>query len=319
MKPRTHPDLPDEQRQILAQARRLEWWTIFFLGTIVVVMFLAMGQSQAMKTAWIEDILSLIPPCVFLISERWQKRAPDERFPYGYRRASGIAFIVASASLAIFGGLLFYHSAMSLIRAEHPTIGSIDLFGKSVWMGWVMGAALIYGVIPPVILGIKKSRLAMKIHDNTLLVDAHMNRADWMTGVAAAAGVIGIGFGWWWADAAASIVISLDILRDGVLRSQQAITDLMDERPNRVGSSDPDPIIPLVGHALESLPWVRAAEVRLRDEGRFVGGEAFVEPYSCEDLPRRLGEANEMIHALSWRLTDVVVTAVEDPKAPRPS
>ncbi len=65
------------------RARRLEWWTLFFLGTIVVAMYLSMGGSQAMKTAWIEDVLSMIPPVLFLIALRQRSKQPDARFPYG--------------------------------------------------------------------------------------------------------------------------------------------------------------------------------------------------------------------------------------------
>jgi divalent metal cation (Fe/Co/Zn/Cd) transporter len=42
-----------------------------------------------------------------------------------------------------------------------------------------------------------------------------MNRADWMTASAAMVGVIGIGFGIWWLDSAAAILIALDVVRDG--------------------------------------------------------------------------------------------------------
>ncbi len=57
-----HPPLPDAIYAKLARARRLEWWTIFFLATIVVVMYFVLGSSQAMKSAWIEDLLSFLPP-----------------------------------------------------------------------------------------------------------------------------------------------------------------------------------------------------------------------------------------------------------------
>ena len=42
-----------------------------------------------------------------------------------------------------------------------------------------------------------------------------MNQADWMSAGGAAAGVVGIGSGIWWADAVAAIVISIDIVHEG--------------------------------------------------------------------------------------------------------
>jgi hypothetical protein len=58
------PDLGDVQRK----AVRLEWITIAYMLSAVVPLALTLGQSQAMKAAWIEDLLSLLPPAAFLIA-----------------------------------------------------------------------------------------------------------------------------------------------------------------------------------------------------------------------------------------------------------
>jgi hypothetical protein len=55
-------ELPPELRQTLRKARRLEWLTIAYLVSAIVFLALVLSNSQAMKTAWVEDILSLIPP-----------------------------------------------------------------------------------------------------------------------------------------------------------------------------------------------------------------------------------------------------------------
>ena len=60
--------LPDELRETMARAVRLEYWNIFWTLTIIVTMGLVLGQSQTMKTAWIEDTLGLVPPVMFLIA-----------------------------------------------------------------------------------------------------------------------------------------------------------------------------------------------------------------------------------------------------------
>lgn len=75
------------------------------------------------------------------------------------------------------------------------------LFGQTVWAGWLMIAAMVYTGIGPVILGHLKKPLAEKLHDKVLWADAEMNAADWRTAGAAIIGILGIGVGWWWADA----------------------------------------------------------------------------------------------------------------------
>jgi hypothetical protein len=57
-------EFPPAQEQALRKARRLEWVTIAYLLSVGTVMYLVLGSSQAMKTAWLEDLLSLIPPTV---------------------------------------------------------------------------------------------------------------------------------------------------------------------------------------------------------------------------------------------------------------
>ena len=60
-------ELPERLRVKLSKAVRLEWITLGYLITVVIAMYLVMGSSQAMKSAWLEDVLSLIPSLVFLI------------------------------------------------------------------------------------------------------------------------------------------------------------------------------------------------------------------------------------------------------------
>jgi len=67
--------------------------------SIIAVIGLTMGSSEAMKTMWIEDILSLIPLIAFLIGTRYFDRPPDDQFLYGYRRAVMIAFLTAAVAL----------------------------------------------------------------------------------------------------------------------------------------------------------------------------------------------------------------------------
>ena len=91
--------MPEEIRDDFARAKRLEWWTLGWMSSVVVVMFLTMGTSQAMRTAFIEDVLSLVPAIVFLIAARYEPRSPTERFPFGFVRVNSLAFLVAAVAL----------------------------------------------------------------------------------------------------------------------------------------------------------------------------------------------------------------------------
>jgi len=299
--------MPADKEEKLRRAQRLEWVTIGFMLSIIAVIGLALGSSQAMKAAWVEDILSLVPPIAFLIAVRFRSKEPNERFPWGYRRAMSIAFLVAALALFAFGSYILVDSILKLIAAEHPTIGTIEIFGRQIWAGWVMIAALAYSIVPPVVLGHLKLPLATELHEKVLYTDAQMNKADWMTGIAAILGIVGIGYGFWWADAAAAGVISLDIVKDGVQNLKQAVFDLMDEECTTVGEEKKDPLQTRLRRELKKLDWVKDASVRLREEGDVLTGEAFVIPRGETNLLENLERAAEQIRSLDWRIYDVSI------------
>lgn len=311
MRVRENFDLPPDKQEQLKRAKRLEWTTILFMLSIIAVIGYALGSSQAMKAAWVEDLLSLVPPIAFLVAAHFRSKKPDEQFPWGYRRVMSIAFLVAALALFAFGLYILVDSIIKLIEAEHPTIGMMEIFGWHVWAGWVMIAALIYSVIPPVILGRMKLPLAKDLHEKVLYTDAEMNKADWMTGIAAVLGILGIGYGFWWADSAAAGIISLDIVWDGVKNLKRAVFDLMDEQSTTIEKGEKDPIENYIKEELEKFDWVKKSHVRLREEGEVLTGEAFVVPQNENNLLENLKRADEHIHNLDWRVYDVGIVPVD--------
>ncbi|MBA3950175.1 MAG: cation transporter, partial [Acidobacteria bacterium] len=91
-----HP--PDRER-LLQRAIRLEWITIAYLLSVIGLMYLVAGSSQSMKAAWIEDMLSLVPPIAFLIATPIARRRPTEEFPFGYHRATSVALFAGAVAL----------------------------------------------------------------------------------------------------------------------------------------------------------------------------------------------------------------------------
>jgi cation diffusion facilitator family transporter len=306
-----HHELPADKRRVHGRAVRLEWITIAYLLTAIVFIRLTMGASQAMKVAWLEDMLSLIPAAAFLIASRLRDRRPDEDHPYGWHRAVSIAYLISAIALLVMGAVLLLDSLLKLISFEHPTIGTVNLLGHNVWLGWLMIPAAAYSAFPAMALGRKKIPLARQLHDKVLFADAKMNKADWLTGMAAIAGITGIAFGLWWADAVAAAVISSDILYDGIENLRNATADLMDKAPRRVDASAKDPLPARVETELVKLMWIKRARARLREEGHVYFGEVFVEPHHDSISPRQVADATEMVAALDWRLHDVVIVPVE--------
>jgi cation diffusion facilitator family transporter len=313
-------ELPPDKAALYRRAVRLEWWTIAFFVAAVALLAVTLGQSQAMKAAWIEDMLGLVPPAAFLIAGRFRNRAPDERFPYGYHRAVSVAFLAGSVALLGLGGYVVYDSASRLIAGERPPIGLVQLWGVQVWLGWLMIAALVATMVPAILLGRVKRRIARELHDKVLYADAEMNRADWLTAGAAAIGVLGVGAGLWWVDAVAALVIGGDIMRDGVRTTRAAVANLMDSRPRVVDDSRPHPLPAQLLAAVRDNAWVADAWLRVREEGHVFVGELLVVPVAgTVDLPDRLEELGRWLRESDWRMHDLVVAPVSRIEStPRP-
>lgn len=304
------PELPPDHERALAKAKRLERFTIGYMVTALVAVYFALGSSQAMKAAWLEDMLSLVPPAAFLIANRYRDRRPSEEMPWGYHRAISVAYLAGSIAIVALGTFILIDSGHKLITAEHPAIGLVELWDWHFWQGYLMLAVLLYTGVPPVILGLMKKPLAKQLHDKVLYADAEMNRADWMTAGAAMVGVIGIGFGVWWLDSAAAIVIALDVVRDGMRYTSRAVLNLMDARPRTYDEKKPHPLKLQIEHELAGMDWVGEAVVRLREMGQVFEVNAFVVPASDAGLVDRVEETIEAIRELDWKAHDVVVSPV---------
>jgi cobalt-zinc-cadmium efflux system protein len=295
-------EIPIEIRDEMKRAQRLEWWTLAGMGSVVVVMYFAMGGSQAMKTAFLEDLLGLVPAATFLIAAKLEPRRPTAKHPFGFVRVNSLAFLAAAVVLSAVGFWLLYDGMTALLRQERPSIGPVTLFGQTFWMGWLMIAALTYSVVIPTILGRLKKPLAEKLRDKVLHTDAQMQKADWQTGLAGILGLLGIAMGFWWADSAAAALISVSIIFDGLKNARTAAAELVDGAPRELAGSKISPEALRLHERLNAL-WPEA-QIRIRESGRYmVANIRGIEvPASIPSLDELMGDDPH------WRLAEINFT-----------
>ena len=298
---------PKEKASLRRRAIRLEVATLLGMASVIVVLYLVLGNSQAMRTAWMEDILGLVPAIVYLIAVSFEDRGPNERFPLGFYRAVSIAYLVGATATLLVGVYLLADNAIKLLSLEHPTIGLMSVAGYEVWGGWLMMAALLYSILPPVILGRLKHPVAREIHDKPLIADAGMQKADWMTGLGAIVGIAGVGFGFWWADAGAALFISASVIRDGASHVGRAIGDLADRIPHTVERDAVHPAIETARKAAAAMQGVGTVEVKFREEGHLLTGTVYIELAGAEDVAARLDLVRRAVEECDWRLYDISV------------
>jgi cation diffusion facilitator family transporter len=311
---------PEDKWLERKKARRLAWISLVALASTAIVIYLTLGQSEAMKTAWVEDLLGMIPPVVLLIAMRLELRKPNERFPYGYFRAVSVAFLATAAVLALAGFWLLFDAITKLIERERPPLGLMLIFGRPIWAGWAMIAALIYCVVVGVLLGVKKRPVAVALKDKALDADADMNRAGWMSEGAAIAGILLVGYGKWWGDAVAAGLISINIIHDGIHSLREVLADLMDETPTKLGGVEKEDLPRRIKRAAEELDWVDKAAVRLREQGHVLNGDVFVVPHADEVKVAQIEDASRTLAQIDWRiynLTVMPVSALTDDAVPK--
>lgn len=299
--------LPEKQRTALKRAIGWQIFTICYtIGTIILVA-LVMGSSQAMKTAWIEDMLSLLPQLSFLIALLFIRRRPTAKYPYGHHRAMSIGHLVAGVALIAVGAILAFESAMGLIHGERPTIGTTVILGHTVWLGWLMVAVMLLIVIGPLFYGPAKAKLAPVLHNKLLYTDADMAKADWQTNAASIIGVLGVGIGWWWLDGAAAVFISLGILWDGTRNTKAAVSDLLDQRARTFDNKDRHPLADDIHTYLSTLDWIQESGIRMRDQGQVLHVEVFIHPRDKAITTAQAQSLTADIHDLDWKIQDVVI------------
>jgi cation diffusion facilitator family transporter len=304
------PDKP-EAEQALRKAHRLAWISIAYILSTIAMLFMVMAGSQALKTELTGELLSLIPPTLFLIGDKISRREPNARYPFGYERAVSAGYIGAAVALLMVGIYLLGEGAMKLAMQERPTIGGFPLFGHVVWTGWLGIAVLLWSGIPAFFIGRAKRGCAETLHDKTLAADADINAADWQSAGAAILGMIGIAFGLWWADSAAAVLISLEIIRSGWTELRTALGDVMDRRPLKLASKENDPVPDEVAAFLRRQPWVEDVIVRVRERGREFTAEAHVVPKSDQLSVEEVSRAGALACDVDPRLADVTIAPVK--------
>ena len=303
------PRKPNAEQE-LAKARRLAIISIVYILSTICMLFFVMAGSQALKTEMTGEFLSLIPPMLFLLGDKISRREPNEKYPFSYERAVSAGYVGAAIALLAVGVYLMFDGAMKLVKLEHPTIGGFPLFGHVIWTGWLGIAVLLWSSIPACFLGRAKRQAAEVLHDKTLAADAEINVADWQSAAAAIFGMVGVAFGLWWADSAAAVLISLQIIRSGWSELKTALGDVMDRRPLTLDLKEEDPVPAQLTEFFERQPWVKDVVVRVRERGREFTAEVHVVPKGDQISVEKMSRAGQLACEVDPRLADVTVAPV---------
>lgn len=198
--------------------RRIIWTVLLnLLLTVVEVVVGILSGSLALIADAVHNFSDAGALVIALVARRIGRRAPDEAFTFGYRRAELIGAIINLTVLMVVGLYLIYESVM---RFFQPT--EIE----ALWVILAASAAVIVDLLTVVLLwAMARGNINIRAAFLHNLVDAAVSLA-----VIAGAAIIHW-FGWHWIDAVLTLIIAAYILvmSTGMLRRSAAI--LMEGTP----------------------------------------------------------------------------------------
>lgn len=303
-------EFPPQQLQARERAATLAKRSIVMISLSGILIYSVTGQSQTMKTAWITDFLSIVPSIALLVAMKRELKPATGRLPYGHYRVIAVCFLLTAVSLLSMGLFLLIDAVLKLIHGQRPVIGGLSIAGQMIWLGWPMIIALAISMFVGMYAGKAKQPVAKTLASKALEADSATHRNEYMSEGAGIFGVVLVAFGYWWGDATAAALISVQIVHEGYNNLKQVVADLMDESPTVLGTTELEPLPDTVKHVVERAAWVDSAMVRLREHGHVITGEIYVVPRNTEGLVSKIEELLADLKGVDWRLHALTIMPV---------
>ena len=213
------------------------------LGAVLVNVLLTVAQvvggvlsgSLSLVADALHNLSDAASLGIALVARRVGRRPADSRRTFGYRRAEVIGALINLTTLIIVGLYLIYEAGARYFNPQ-PIKGWVVV--------WVAGIALVIDIATAV--------LTYRLSKGSLNVRAAFvhNVSDALASVAViVAGTLILLYDWYWADVAATVLISAYVLYQGVTMMRDTVRILLEGVP-------PDIRLEEVASALAEIPGV---------------------------------------------------------------
>lgn len=246
--------------------------TITGFAELVIALFTG---SVGLLGDSLHNLSDVSTSAVVFVAFRVSKRPATPSHPYGYERAEdlaglGVALVIWAS--AVFAGIVSLHK--------------LTVHGPTSHLGLGMAAAVV-GILGNQIVARYKLRVGRRIQSATLVADARHSWLDALSSAGALLGLIGVGLGLRWADAAAGLLVTGFIVHVGWQVTSQILRHLMD-------GVDPD-VLMAAEQAASTVTGVSHAHTKGRWTGRslLLEVEGFVPPGTTVAEAEAIGHAVE--------------------------
>lgn len=184
------------------------------------------------------------------VAVRVSGKPADEEHHYGHGKVESVSALGETALLFLLSGIVIWEGVMRLVNREpHDVVANYWAFGviiASIVIDYYRARAL--------------TRTAKATHSQALEADAlHFSSDMWSSG-AVLIGLVGVWFGFGWADSAAALVVAVLVCVAGWRLGHRTVLTLLDTAPKGAAET--------ITHIVSTVPGVVAVEqVRARDAG----------------------------------------------------
>ena len=162
--------------------------------------FFAVSHSAGLLSDALHNLGDVLTTAALWIAFIIARRPATTRHTYGFHRAEDLAGAFIALVIVVSAGAAAFESYRRLVGSGHPT-----------QLGWGIAAAL-FGFAGNEALARYKMREGRRLNSQPLIADGQHSRADGLTSLAAAAGLVLVFLGVPKADPIAGLVISAAIL-----------------------------------------------------------------------------------------------------------
>lgn len=190
------------------------WDCLLGIAKIIAGYF---SQSQALIADGIHSLSDLVTDVFVYFASSNARQGPDENHPYGHLRFETVTTVFLGIVLIVVALGIGYESISSQTQAQFT------------WYG--LAALLATIVIKEAIFHYTK-KAGEEIQSKLLIANAWHSRSDALSSVAVLVGLIGVYFGYAWADMVASIVVALLIGKMAISMIWENLAELVDTAPD---------------------------------------------------------------------------------------
>ncbi len=247
----------------------------FWSGAIVLV-------SDALDSA--ADIFTSLASFIGL---RISQRKPTEKFPFGFYKAENFASLFIS-------GLIIYGAINLLIQGVNSFFDPVQINHP----GLTLLAVLVSG-IAALLMSKYLKRKGEEINSESLIANSKDRFKDVFTAIAVFISILLTHYNVLYAQGAVTIVISVLIIRMGLITARDSVYSLMDVSPNTKVEKK-------VKEILTSISGVESySELRLRKAGPFIFGQVKVRVRKFVDVSKAHEVADRIEHTVKEKIPQI--------------